>query len=100
MAANLRRAETRRYHRELEAVAMNELLAPDPEDQLWAQLRPVLDDAMHELDEPDRAAVVLRFLKRPLKEVGAALGVTENAARMPVRTSARQVADFAEPAWD
>jgi RNA polymerase sigma factor (sigma-70 family) len=85
MAANMRRAEIRRHRRELEAISMNELLAPDPHDQLWEQLRPVLDDVMHELAEPDRAAVVLRFFEgRPLKEVGVALGLTENAARMRV----------------
>ena len=88
MAANLRRAEDRRQRREQEAVTMNELLGPDPTDQLWHEVRPVLDDAMHELNEADRAAVVLRFFEgRSLKEVGLALGLTENAARMRVERS-------------
>ncbi len=88
MAANLRRAEDRRQRREQEALTMNELLGPDPTDQLWHQVRPVLDDAMHELNESDRAAVVLRFFEgRSLKEVGLALGLTENAARMRVERS-------------
>ena len=88
MAANRRRAEDRRQRREQEAFTMNELLAPDPTDQLWRQVRPVLDDAMHELNETDRTAVVLRFFEgRSLKEVGGALGLTENAARMRVERS-------------
>jgi len=45
----------------------------------------VLDDALHELKAGDREAVVLRFLEdRPLREVGARLGLNENAARMRV----------------
>jgi len=64
---------------------MNELLSVDSSDPVWRQVQPVLDDAMHELNETDRTAVVLRFFEeRSLKEVGLALGVNENAARMRV----------------
>jgi RNA polymerase sigma factor (sigma-70 family) len=88
MTANVLRAEQRRKDREQKAFAMNELLRTEPPDQLWQQIRPVLDDAMHELDQEDRTAVVLRFFEeRSLKEVGAALGLTENAARMRVERS-------------
>src|SRR6266446_5998040 len=76
MTANVRRADDRRHRREKEAVTMNELLGPDPASQLWHQVRPVLDDVMHELNPEDRTAVVLRFFEdRSLKEVGAALGL-------------------------
>jgi hypothetical protein len=48
-------------------------------------LRPVLEDAMHELGEQDRHAVLLRFFQnKSLKEVGLALDLGENAARMRV----------------
>src|SRR5437763_79087 len=57
MAANLRRSEDRRQGREQEAQIMNELLCSDPSDSVWRQVQPVLDDAMHELSETDRAAV-------------------------------------------
>ncbi len=88
MTANAMRAEQRRKDREQKAFAMNELLATEPGDQLWQQVRPVLDDAMHELDQEDRTAVVLRFFEeRSLKEVGAALGLNENAARMRIERS-------------
>src|SRR5438034_4434211 len=88
MTANVRRAEDRRQRREHEVITMNELLGPDPTDQLWQQVRPVLDDVMHELNPEDRSAVVLRFFEgRSLKEIGAALGLTENAARKRVERS-------------
>ncbi|HUC85111.1 MAG TPA: sigma-70 family RNA polymerase sigma factor [Candidatus Acidoferrales bacterium] len=79
------RTERRRSAREQEANAMNELLresAPQPD---WERLRPVLEDAMHELRESDRSAVLLRYFQnKSLKEVGIALGLGENAARMRV----------------
>jgi len=43
---------------------------------------------MHQLNEADRTVVVLRFFEgRSLKDVGVALGLTENAARMRVERS-------------
>jgi len=85
MTANVRRSEDRRHRRELEAQAMNELLSSDPSESLWRQVQSMLEDAMHELSEADRTAVVLRFFEdRNLKEVGLALGLNENAARMRV----------------
>src|SRR5438309_9455370 len=85
MAANVRRSEDCRQRREQEAQIMNELLTSNSSDPIWRQVQPVLDNAMHELSETDRAAVVLRLLEdRRLKEVGLALGINENAARMRV----------------
>jgi RNA polymerase sigma factor (sigma-70 family) len=79
------RTEQRRTTREREAHTMNELLRPPEPETDWNQLRPVLEDAMHDLDENDRHAVLMRFFQnKNLKEVGAALGLNENAARMRV----------------
>src|SRR6266404_5514946 len=92
MTANVRRAEHRRQRREQEAFTMNQLLSSDPTDILWQQVRPLLDDVMHELSEEDRTAVVLRFFEgRSLKEIGLALGLTENAARMRVERSVERL---------
>ena len=56
--------------------------APDTD---WENLRPILDDVMHQLKEADREAILLRYFEnRPLAEVGAKLGLTENTARMRV----------------
>jgi RNA polymerase sigma factor (sigma-70 family) len=85
LAAKARRAEDRRCAREQQAHAMNEILQPTAPNPAWEELRPVLDDAMHELSAADREAVLLRFFeRRSLAEVGAQFGLTENAARMRV----------------
>lgn len=83
-AANLRRANQRRRQREEAAEHMNENTGENA-GAVWEEIRPVLDDALHELSETDRRAILLRFLEeRPLREVGASLGVDENTARMRV----------------
>ncbi|HTH46424.1 MAG TPA: sigma-70 family RNA polymerase sigma factor [Candidatus Limnocylindria bacterium] len=85
LAANVRRDEQRRRQREQEALMMDRLLQPADPAPDWDQLRPVLDEAMHELSEADREAVLLRFFeRRPLAAVGEQLGLNENAARMRV----------------
>lgn len=51
----------------------------------WEKIRPALDDVMHELKESDREAILLRYFEnRQFAEVGAKLGLNENAARMRV----------------
>lgn len=85
MALRVNRTEQRRKAREQEANTMNELLLNDEPSADWNRLRPVLEDAMHELDDQDRHAVLLRYFQnKTLNEVGAALNLTENAARMRV----------------
>lgn len=85
MAQRALRTEQRRARREQEAHAMNELLRDSDLDPAWQNLRPVLDDAMHDLGDKDRLAVLLRFFQnKTFKEVGAALALNENAARMRV----------------
>jgi RNA polymerase sigma factor (sigma-70 family) len=54
----------------------------------WEKLRPMLDKLMHELKETDREAILLRYFEnRQFAEVGAKLGLNENAARMRVERS-------------
>jgi RNA polymerase sigma factor (sigma-70 family) len=84
-AATLRRGEQRRFAREQEVHAMNQLLHSAETDPAWEHLRPVLDEAMHDLKAADREAVLLRFFERlPLATMGVRLGVNENTARMRV----------------
>ena len=64
---------------------MHELTSPPPSDTAWEQMRLTLDDAMDELSDADREAVVLRFFaRRPFADIGAALHLSEDAARMRV----------------
>jgi RNA polymerase sigma factor (sigma-70 family) len=83
VAAKTLRRERRRQAREREAVLMNSL-----EDHSQANLdkvAPLLDEAINQLGTEDRAAVLLRFFEqRDFRAVGAALGSTEDAARMRV----------------
>jgi RNA polymerase sigma factor (sigma-70 family) len=82
-AANLLRSEHRRKIREEQAVEMSSL--NDASDAAWQQLAPVLEEAMQSLSERDRSAIVLRYFEQqPLREVGTALKITEDAARMRV----------------
>jgi RNA polymerase sigma factor (sigma-70 family) len=85
MALRSMRSEQRRRAREQEANGMNEILQGPVSQPDWEHLGPVLDEAMHELGERDRLAVLLRYFQnRSLKDVGTALGLNENAARMRV----------------
>lgn len=85
-AAKLHRAEVRRWKHEQEAGAMKALLREGEEPAAqWERLRPVIDDAVQDLGERDREAVLQRFFAhRGFAEIGASLGVSEDAARMRV----------------
>ncbi len=79
------RAERRRRVREQQAFMMQELNDEAGADAEWQRLRTVLDDAMGELDEPERTAILLRFFEnRPFAEIGQALELSEEAARKRV----------------
>ncbi len=81
-AAKVVRREQRRHAREEEAHAMQELLQDPPPDANWEKLRPVLDQAMHELKEADRAVILMRYFENhSLADIGQKLGLSEDAAR-------------------
>jgi len=93
-AANRRRADHSRQRRQLEYQTMSQLLSSESPESTWQQVRPVLDDALHELGDQDRAAIVLRFFEDlSLQQVGMQLGVNENAARMRVERALRRLRD-------
>jgi RNA polymerase sigma factor (sigma-70 family) len=82
-AANFLRGEIRRQQREQEAYMRSTLNEPDA--TVWLQIAPLLDDALGKLGERDRNALVLRFFEnKNLREVGLALGASEDAAKMRV----------------
>jgi hypothetical protein len=54
-------------------------------DAAWQELSPLLDDAMAQLRDKDRDALVLRYFEnKSLREVGDALGLRERAAQKRV----------------
>ena len=85
LAARYLRTESRRRRREEEAQHMQQLQCSAEPVADWDQLAPVLDAALNDLGESDRLALLWRhFERRPFSEVGARLGLNENAARMRV----------------
>lgn len=57
----------------------------EPETAASTQIAPLLEPAMARLGENDRNAIVLRFFEgKDFNEVGAALGIGEDSARMRV----------------
>jgi RNA polymerase sigma factor (sigma-70 family) len=82
-AAKIVRAEVRRRTREEQFMGAR-IHETSPEAN-WEEIGPVLDAAMHELKSTDREAILLRYFENhPFAEVGAKLGLNENAARMRV----------------
>ncbi len=87
------RGEIRRVHREQEAYMQTAL--NDNESEVWRQIAPVLEDAMAALNETDRHAIVLRFFDgKSMREVGAALGANEGAAKMRVGRALEKLQKF------
>ena len=79
-AAEFVRAESRRRAREKTAADMNALNISD--ESVWREVAPVIDQAMQQLSETDRDALVLRFFQNAsLGAVGDALRISEDAAQ-------------------
>ena len=75
-AARAVRAEQRRQRREQEAAQMEPMASTT--ETSWHDIAPVLDEAMAQLNETDRHALLLRFFEqRDLRQVGVALGSSE-----------------------
>jgi uncharacterized protein (TIGR03435 family) len=83
-ALSFLRGERRRQFREQEAY-MQSTLQESTDASVWHQLSPLLDEAMARLGKTDRDAVILRFFKeRSMREVAAAMQVSEAAAQRRV----------------
>ena len=82
-SANALTIQRRRQHREQEAYMQS--ILNEPASETWTQIAPLLDAAMGQLGEKDHDAIVLRFFDgRNLKDVGLALGASEDAAKKRV----------------
>ena len=87
------RREARRQNREqIFYQSMNMNAAPEAD---WSQLGPILDEAICSLNKAERIALVLRYFEnKSLREVGIALGGTENAAQKTVSRAIEGVRAF------
>jgi len=83
VASKVLRTERRRLERETQAMLMN---AQSHEGEARMEsVAPILDEAINQLGEEDRAAILLRFFEqRDFRSVGLAMGSNEDAARMRV----------------
>ena len=92
-ANNFVRSEMRRHRREQEAHMQS--ITNEPDNGVWRQIAPLLDTAVASLNERDRRAIVLRFYEgRDLREVGTALGATEEAAKKRVARAVEKLQKF------
>ena len=96
-AADALKQQHRRQQREHQAY-METTFNPPATEAAWQQIAPVLETAMDSLNERDRAAVLLRFFEnKTLADVGAALGMSEDAARVRVNRALEKLrANFAK----
>ncbi|HXR47318.1 MAG TPA: sigma-70 family RNA polymerase sigma factor [Candidatus Limnocylindrales bacterium] len=93
-SANALTIQRRRQHREQEA-PMQTMLNEPTTDETWMQIAPLLDTAMEKLGQKDHDAVVLRFFQgRDFREIGAALGTSEGAAKMRVSRALEKLHRF------
>jgi RNA polymerase sigma factor (sigma-70 family) len=92
-AARAVRTEQRRRRHETEAAEMSQHDLKT--DEVWEALSPVLDDGLSQLREKDRLAVLLRFFQRkPMRQVGDELGISEAAAKMRVGRAVDQLREY------
>ena len=93
-ASDVLKRQRRRRQREQEA-QMESVTYTDQPDAAWEQLAPMLDDAMAQLRDQDRDAILLRYFEnKNLKEVGAALGLAERAAQKRVARGLEKLRAF------
>jgi RNA polymerase sigma factor (sigma-70 family) len=91
-AIDVVRRESRRQLREQIAIEMNAINATTGD---WTQIEPLLDEAVSALDDTDRAAVLLRYFEnKSLREVGAALGASDDAAQKRVSRAIERLREF------
>lgn len=91
-AIDVVRREARRQLREQIVTEMNAINATAND---WTHIEPLLDEAMHALDETDRAAVLLRYFEnKSLREVGQALGASDDAAQKRVSRAVERLREF------
>jgi RNA polymerase sigma factor (sigma-70 family) len=87
------RGEIRRARREQEAYMQTS--SDENQPDVWPQIAPLLDAGMAHLNEADRHAVVLRFFDgKSMSDVGAALGASEDAAKMRVNRALEKLRKF------
>jgi RNA polymerase sigma factor (sigma-70 family) len=91
-AVDVVRHESRRQSREqiaMEAATVNTASSE------WTCIEPLLDEAMEVLNEEDRTAILLRYFdNKSLRDVGQAMGISEDAAQKRVSRAVDQLREM------
>lgn len=91
IAANTIRSEVRRRVHEQEAATMNELLNPANEDS-WEDIAPQLDEALADVSDFDRDAILLRYFQgKTAHEMALTFGITDEAAQKRVNRAVERL---------
>lgn len=86
------RRESRRQLREEIAATLSDPTSMNPPNANWPEIEPLLDEAVESLPPADRTAILLRFFEnKSLREVGAALGTSDDAAQKRVARALEQL---------
>ncbi len=93
VSAHALRSQRRRQLREQEAHMQS--ITNEADANEWDPIAPMLDEALSCLGEKEHDAIVLRFFDgKELKQVGAAMGIGEDAGRMRVNRGLERLRDF------
>ena len=94
-AQNARTRQQRRRHYEEKAALMVQQQNEGVGDAAWTEIEPVLNSALAALREGERDCVLLRFFQGlSFAEAGAALGLSEEAARKRVTRALEKMQRF------
>ncbi len=94
-AANFQKMEMRRIRRDQEAYMESLSDHSSETNETWQQISPLLDEAIADLNEKDRNAIVLRFVEsKSLREVGVGIGASEDAAKVRVARALEKLRGF------
>lgn len=89
------RGELRRRRREQTAAELGTTMNTPDEQPAFNALVPLLDEALLSLREKDRTALLLRFYEtQSLRDVGASLGIGEDAAQKRVASALERLSQF------
>ena len=92
-AANFIRDQSRRRRHEQEAAMQSQI--QESGTDVWRRLAPLLDEAVADLNEADRNAILLRFMQgHDFKAISAATGASEDSVRMRVNRALEKLRKF------
>jgi RNA polymerase sigma factor (sigma-70 family) len=89
------RDERKRREREYAMAGLDDSTQTNSSEPSWEALVPLLDMALSQLTDGDRAVLVLRFVQgKSMRELGQALGASEGAAKMRVSRALDRIRQY------